>query len=204
MPFRGLVTAFQPFKAREENHSTRVLNQWTEACQHESNWAATSLPVSIARLPELCREQLEQQPQVWLALGECDGTGPARLERVARNGWDVGEDAISADGLALTGVHSPLGPAQRRAHWPAAGLERAMTERGHRVELCDDAGSHCCNGLLWWATEHIEMAALRPWVGFLHLPREAQPWQDHVRLLADCLAWLEAQRRGSEQPAVAL
>ena len=61
-------------------------------------------------------------------------------------------------------------------------------------ELSQDAGAHCCNGVLWLATRRAAMSgAPRPWMGFLHLPRQPEQRPQQAALVQAAVAWLGAQ-----------
>jgi pyrrolidone-carboxylate peptidase len=194
-PILGLVTAFRPFLGRAENQSEQVLRQAASLPNFPRAWSTEVWP---AVLPELAGRidavLVGPRPQVWLALGEAREEGLAELETLAHNAFELGEDAEAAAGGPTSGALEPHGPAFVRAHWPAAGLAASLTEAGFAVQLSQDAGRHCCNGLLWLASRAAELGrGPRPWIGFLHLPRQVEQRKEQAELLAHAAAWLAQQ-----------
>jgi pyrrolidone-carboxylate peptidase len=196
-PSFGLITAYLPFLGRAENQSEQVLRLARSLPAFPKNWASECWP---AVLPELAARVAgvltAPSPQVWLALGEAREEGVPELETIAHNEFGLGEDAEAAAGGPKQGVFEAHGPAFVRAHWPAAGLADSLAEAGFSVQLSQDAGRHCCNGLLWLATRAAELQpGPRPWIGFLHLPRQPEKRAEQAALLAHAATWL-AQQHG--------
>lgn len=191
----GLLTAYQPFLGRAENQSEQVLRLAASLPNFPQAWATEIWP---AVLPELAARVdaalAAPAPRIWLALGEAQEEGLPAIETIAHNAFALGEDAEAAASGPASGVFEAQGPAFVRAHWPAAGLAAALTEAGFSVRLSHDAGRHCCNGLLWFATRAAAaQPGPRPWVGFLHLPRQPENRSRQAELVACAAAWLAQQ-----------
>ena len=190
----ALLTAYEPFLGRPQNQSQEVVRL---AAAREDFPAACRVEFWPAILPQLearGEQALAAAPRFWLAVGEAGEDGVPLLETVARNHFDLGEDAAAADGGPASGVLEPGGPEQVQAHWPAAALAEHLRSQGHQVELSQDAGAHCCNGVLWLATRRAAMSgAPRPWMGFLHLPRQPEQRPQQAALVQAAVAWLGAQ-----------
>jgi pyrrolidone-carboxylate peptidase len=193
----GLITAYRPFLGRAENQSEQVLRRAASLPAFPKNWSTEVWPAVLPELAERVEGVLAAPaPQVWLALGEAREEGVPELETIAHNAFDLGEDAEAAAGGSASGVLEVHGPAFVRAHWPAAGLADSLAEAGFSVQLSQDAGRHCCNGLLWLATRAAELTpGPRPWIGFLHLPRQPEKRDEQANLVAHAAAWL-AQQHG--------
>jgi pyroglutamyl-peptidase len=186
----GLLTAYGPFQGREMNQSLRVL----EALEHESSfpesWKREVWPVRLPEVRQRVQETMAHPPAVWLALGESGQELPCRLETRGHNRFDLEHDEASADGGPASGNLLPQGPTALRAHWPFDALAMALQTQGHAVELSADAGSHCCNALLYLATLEAQKQTCRPWVGFLHLTRQPEDTEVQVQLVLDAVGWL--------------
>lgn len=189
----GLLTAYGTFMGREQNQSQMVLEYLREPalgldCDSQL-WPVVlptvdSLVASAVAIPML---------RYWLALGEGAVDGPPKLETRAYNRFDLRHDEPSAGGGLLEGQLDAAAPSSLRAHWPAEQLQAALGQQGHEVELSDDPGSHCCNALLYWATLHAQKMQPRPWIGFLHLPRQPERLDQHAQLVKTALRWLDQQ-----------
>ncbi|MCH2102224.1 MAG: hypothetical protein MK209_09920 [Planctomycetes bacterium] len=193
----GWLTAYEPFLGRSANQSQEVVRLAVADAYFPQSWGHSFWPAILPELLERTEEVLARRPRVWLAVGEAREEGVPQLEVVARNHWDLLGDAVAASGGSEKGVFEPGGPSEVRAHWPANQLARYLSEEGFSVELSDDAGSHCCNGVLWWASR---MAAVegnpRPWMGFLHLPRQVDRRTEQAALIVSAVRWLNSQFAG--------
>jgi len=191
---RAWLTAYEPFLGRPENQSQEVVRRVVADPRFPSGWGSEFWPAVLPELPQRTRAVLDRVPRVWLAVGEAREDGVPLLECLARNRWDLQGDQAAAAGGPEQGVFEPGGPAVVRAHWPAAQLAASLNEQGFSVELSDDAGSHCCNGVLWWATRMAAAhAGPRPWMGFLHLPRQVEQRAEQAELNLAATAWLDGQ-----------
>lgn len=191
---RGWLTAYEPFLGRPENQSQEVVRRVLADERLPAGWGGEFWPAVLPELADRTRATLDRRPRVWLAVGEAREEGVPQLETVARNRWDLQGDQAAAAGGPEHGTFELGGPDQIRAHWPAAALADFLTEQGFSIELSEDAGSHCCNGVLWWATR---MAAAgdgpRPWMGFLHLPRQVERRAEQAELIVAAVGWLDRQ-----------
>ena len=191
---RGWLTAYEPFLGRPENQSQEVVRRVLADERLPVGWGGDSGPAVRPELPGRTRAVMARRPRVWLAVGEAREEGAPQLETVARNRWDLQGDQAAAAGCPEQGVFEPGGPDQVRAHWPAAALACFLAERGFSIELSDDAGHHCCNGVLWWATRMSSAGDRpRPWMGFLHLPRQVERRAEQTELIVAAVGWLDRQ-----------
>jgi len=190
---RALLTAFGPFRGRVANQSQTVLEQCLRRLP--PNWRAELLPVDLRWVREIAAQRVADSGLgAWLALGEAGEDGEPRLELRARNRYDLRDDAESAAEQALEGEVIARGPREFEVSLACEELAKAMRARGHALALSEDAGSHCCNALLYSALHAASGRASAPIIGFLHLPRRAAEAPQQARLVLDALAWLAAQR----------
>lgn len=192
---RALITAFAPFQGRDQNQSQLVL----EHCLRRlaDPWRAQLLPVHLPQLrAQIAANARLADLHVWLALGECGAEGPARCETRARNRYDLGDDEVSAGGEARAGLLETAGPEQVECSSRSAALQAFLLERGHVLDLSQDAGQHACNALIYLGTR-AQAAGGPDGLGilFLHLPRRPEEVGAQSRMALDAMAWLGAARR---------
>ena len=188
---RGLITAYEPFRGRETNQSQLVLEGVLGNQALPSGWEGQTWPVNLPEVRRRVQEIMANPPRIWLALGEAGKSPQSRLETRAHNRFDLVHDCVAAGKESTAGLLDSHGPCALRSHWPAAQLTSALAAKNHRVRLSDDPGSHCCNALLYLANLEAQKKRLRPWIGFLHLPRLAAATGDQIRLIEEACLWLE-------------
>lgn len=193
-PVRALLTAFGPFGGRDQNQSQQVLEHCLRRLPEP--WRAQLLPVQLDPLRAMVRAQAQRADlRLWLALGEAGRDGPPVLELDARNRCDFRQDPASAGGAGLQGAVEEGGPERIALAAPVARLAAALRAGGHDLELSTDAGSHCCNALLYAAARAAAAAGPEaPWILFLHLPRRPEALPAQAGLVLDALAWLGTER----------
>lgn len=168
---RALLTAFGPFLGRDQNQSQAVM----ELCLRRlpEPWRAQLLPVQLPWVLLLAKQRAaDPRLRVWLAMGEAGEDGEPVLETRARNRYDLRGDPESAGDAPLTGELEPAGPAELPTPVPAAALAARLRQAGHGIGLSEEAGSHCCNALLYAATRAALAQPSPPRILFLHLPRQ--------------------------------
>lgn len=191
---RALLTAFGPFQGRPQNQSQQVLEHVLRRMPEP--WRAQLLPTHLGQLRQLVPGTARRADlRLWLALGESGLDGLPVLETVARNRYDFSNDPASADGEELQGEWEAGGPKLIRVSSPHEGLATALRARGHALGISEEAGSHCCNGLLYLASRSIAAEVPdAPWAFFLHLPRQPEQLSVQARMVHDAMTWLAAQR----------
>jgi pyrrolidone-carboxylate peptidase len=190
---RALITAFGPFQGREQNQSQLVL----EHCLRRLSdpWRAQLLPVHLPQLrAQIAANARIADLRIWLALGECSTVGPALLETRARNHYDFGADVLSAGGEAGSGALEAAGPEQVETSSVSSALFDFLVQRGHALQLSQDAGQHACNALIYLA-QRAQAAGGSSSLGlvFVHLPRRAEDLGAQVQLVLDAMSWLGGQ-----------
>ncbi len=192
----GLLTAYGTFMGRDQNQSMMVLDALRER-ELGLDCDLQLWPVVLPTVDSLVDSALAiPKLRYWLALGEGAKDGLPKLETRAYNRFDLRHDEPSAGGGPLEGKLETIAPSSVRAHWPAVQLQAALGEQSIDVELSDDPGSHCCNALLYWGTLRARLTAAgqpRPWIGFLHLPRQPERVGEHARMVETALRWLDRQ-----------
>jgi len=190
----GLLTAYGTFMGREQNQSQLVLESLRQRGMPGLKCDLQQWPVVLPTVQSLVQSALGVPGlRYWLALGEAGRDGVPRLETRAYNHFDLRHDVQSAGGGSLEGSLVSAGPPSLRAHWPAPQLADAMNGAGYPVELSQDPGSHCCNALLYWGTLAAQAKQPRPWVGFLHLPRQPYKVEEFAQMVEFALLWLDEQ-----------
>lgn len=161
---RCLVSAFEPFGGRVRNAASDCL----DGASLPPGWERVVFPVCLPKLDSLVDRVLERPPRIWLALGESTASSLPAFELAARPAWDLTADSAAAATGPLEGCHP--GPDLRSARLPSSWLQSELAALGHPLELSEDAGSHCCNALLWLVLSKTATWTRRPVAGFLHIP----------------------------------
>ena len=191
---RGLVTAYSPFLGRSLNQSQAVLEEIRRSAAAPVGWHTQTWPVILPTIRKLVSSVLsEPKLRWWLAIGEGQREGDARLEMRAHNHFDLRHNPNAAGDGPLEGNLDAAGPPSLAAHWPAEQLGDHLKRAGFSIELSVDAGSHCCNALLFLGTLQAQKLPFRPWVGFLHLPRQNSDIERQAEMVIEVIQWLNEQ-----------
>ena len=193
----GLITAFEPFAGRPENHSRLVLNLMSGG-----PWSTLVLPVEFERAPQMLADAVAHLQPAWVvSLGEADRE--IRIETCARNRDDSPKLADNAGAAPTRRVIVPGAPEVLpfRVDVPAWAAQLPESDRA-RFQISDDAGAFVCNHLAF----HAEAALRSPGVPYLciHVPKHDQsPVPDPAETSAT-IEWMMRGtmlhfRRGSAQ-----
>lgn len=168
-----LLSGFGPFPGVPSNPTEQLLGRVAGPAGRDSRLVTRALPTEFdgaaARLAEAIGAE---RPDAVVMLG-VSGTGPVRLERLARNdsrperpdaaGRCQGPGPIEADGGA--GYPSTL---------PLEAMHDALRAAGLPVGWSDDAGGYVCNDLFFRIRHFVEAGGLAIPCGFVHLPPAAE------------------------------
>jgi pyroglutamyl-peptidase len=194
VPFRVLLTGFEPFAGADDNPSARLAAAFSASQAIDGVELTTAvLPVSAARLPGRLHDLLEAiRPDGVLGLGEARGAPAIRVERIALNLLDFRTPDNDGRVLADTSV-VPGGPPAYFTTWPAADLLGAIRGVGVTCDQSLSAGAYLCNQMMYLTLHWAAQRSRPPRVGFLHLP--SLPTQN-TTIVTACLSMdLSIQQR---------
>lgn len=177
-PRRVLVTYFQPFGGRVVN-SSRDAAQGALAeakALPDVEVSVLEVPVAYQTCWDVVEAQLRRTPfDVVLAFGE--GKQVPTVETIGTNMYDMSM-ADNTGAFPLEDMIEPDGPPFVAATLSAAGIRSALAAAGIACEESRDAGSFCCNELLFQLAYN---SALVRQSGLIHIPpvNEANLTQRH-------------------------
>lgn len=168
-----LLTGYEPFGEFETNPSRRLANRLDGRTVGGATVVGRELPVAFDRLhPALEAAIDDHEPEIVCGLGLAAGRATCSLERVGinlrdttRSGVPDNDDREPVDEPALE-----TGPDAYFATLPVRAMKAAMRERGVPTTLSTDAGTHCCNDLLYTARHLAETGDRAFDAGFVHVP----------------------------------
>lgn len=180
---KGLLTAFEPFAGRKENHSRLILNSLSNG-----PWDTLVLPVEFERAPQILTDAVTRLRPAWVvSLGEADQE--IRIETCARNRDDspmLADNAgvAPARRVILTDSAEVLPFRVDVAAW-AMGL--ATADRS-RFQISKDAGAFVCNHLAFRAEAALRPMAI-PYL-FIHVPKHNQSPTPNPAHTAATVEWI--------------
>ncbi len=155
---RVLLTAFEPYDRWPENSSWLALAELTQWYDGGAEFTTRRYPVELTSMSEKLREDLQQDYDLALHLGQAPGTTLVKLESVGLN--------VRSDG-------SPLirdAPAAYRSPLPLDRCHRALTSAGIPSEVSHHAGTYLCNAALFLSQHYSELFGLKTRCLFVHIP----------------------------------
>jgi pyroglutamyl-peptidase len=166
-----LVTGYEPFGEFETNPARRLARRLDGSDISGSNVAGVELPVVFDRAaPRLEAAVDEHEPQLVCALGLAGGRPTLSLERVGINLRDTRGVPDNDDREVVDERVAADGPDAYFATLPCQEMKEAMCGAGVPTRLSTDAGTHCCNNLLYAARHLVETTDREFRVGFVHVP----------------------------------
>ncbi len=168
---RVLLTAFEPYDRWPENSSWLALIDLTSWYDGSAHLVTRRYPVDLTRMSELLQNDLHDNYDIAIHLGQSPGAPLIKLERVGLN--------VRSDG-------SPLivgAPAAYQSPLPVEACCQDLTDAGIPCEVSHHAGTYLCNANLFLSQHYAETMGLRTRGLFLHIPLSpAQAAKDAGRL----------------------
>jgi pyroglutamyl-peptidase len=162
---RVLITAFRPYGPWQMNASWLTLVELTRDLPDDPEITTRLYPVDIAAVREKLAEDLAEDFDVALHLGQAPGAAEIRLEAV---GLNVAEDAEETPGEFFPLV--PDGPVAYRSRLPLGVWARELREAGVPAMVSHHAGTYVCNAALYLALHAAQSNGLRTRAAFIHVP----------------------------------
>lgn len=162
---RILVTAYGPYDDWPQNASWLALQELTRALPADCPVTTRLYPVDFSIVKARLADDLREEYDVALHLGQAPGLASIALEaiglNVARQRGQRAEEAVPlmADGPTAYCSKLPLG------EWVAM-----LRAAGIPAEVSHHAGAYLCNGALYLSHYFAERTGSRMAATFLHLP----------------------------------
>ncbi|MDG4898399.1 hypothetical protein P9272_33240 [Mesorhizobium sp. WSM4976] len=165
---RLLVTGFEGYGGRVVNPSAELVRHLEGASTGGAKVVARTLPVSMARMPDMLRKLIDElRPDGIMLVGLWPGETMIRLERLAINFAEF--NVPDNDGSLRTEPVSTAGPAALLATWPVRRIEERLLNEGIPARLSEHAGTFLCNASLYTALSHASGSTASP-IGLMHVP----------------------------------
>ncbi|MDG5758659.1 pyroglutamyl-peptidase I [Natronococcus sp. A-GB1] len=190
-----LLTGYEPFGEFETNPARQLATRLGGAEIGGASVAGVDLPVVFDRASSRLEEAVgEHDPEIVCALGLAGGRPTLSLERVGINLRDTRGVADNEDREVVDERVAEEGPDAYFATLPCRKMKETMCEAGVPARLSTDAGTHCCNDLLYAARHLVETTDREFGAGFVHVPFSHE--QAAVRDEGEPSMSLEAMERG--------
>ncbi|TYL38217.1 pyroglutamyl-peptidase I [Natronococcus pandeyae] len=166
-----LVTGYEPFGEFETNPAIRLAERLDGAEIGGAGVVGTELPVVFDRAtPQLEAAVDEHDPDVVCALGLAGGRAALSLERTGINLRDTRGVPDNEEREVVDERVAENGPDAYFSTLPCRQMKTAMRDGGVPTRLSTDAGTHCCNNVLYAARHLVETTDADFRVGFVHVP----------------------------------
>lgn len=162
---RVLLTAFEPYAGWEENASWLALQQFARQMPRQPQITTRRYPVDFSLLRQRLEEDLADDFDVALHLGQAPGQEQLCLEAVALNIARPREDG--------QGEEFPLaedGALAYRCRLPLAAWAVDLCREGIPARVSYHAGTYICNAALYLGHYLAEKRGLRTRTALLHIP----------------------------------
>ena len=168
---RVLITAFEAYDRWPENSSWLALTDLTRWYDGAAELVTRRYPVDLSRMSEQLRNDLREDYDLAVHLGQSPGSPLLKIERVGLNVRSNGSPIIVG---APAAYQSPL---------PVDECCQYLIDAGIPCEVSHHAGTYLCNASLYLSHHYAETLGLRTRSLFLHLPLSpAQAAHDSGRL----------------------
>jgi len=162
---RVLVTAFEPYGDWQENASWLALVELTKSLPAAPRVTTRRYPVSFAEVRSMLADDLADDYEYALHLGQAPGSERVRLEAIAVN--------IGGASSQPPEQFQPLiddGPVAYRSELPLADWAVALRGEGIPAEVSYHAGTFLCNATMYLSHHLVRQQRLKTRVAFVHLP----------------------------------
>ena len=164
-----LITAFEPYDHWNENSSWLALLELTKHLPEVPKVVTRLYPVDFSRARAKLEQDLLQNYDFSLHVGQAPGSARIRLEAVGLN--------IGGSSAQYPDEFRPLdaeGPAAYASDLPLASWAAKLRFSGLPAAVSYHAGTYLCNALLYLALHFSQRRKLRTRSTFVHLPLAPQ------------------------------
>lgn len=174
---RALVTGFEGFDSRS-NPSGMIAKHLDGKVLGGFEIAGRELPEDFYRLPEILHDFIrEVKPRAIISAG-WDYISKVKVEVVALNVMNSKfGDKLVPDNAGNSPIGEKViktGPLALKATYPAEQIVKEVSEAGIPAYVSYQAGTHCCNTVMYAALYHSQQLRPKPFCGFMHIPPIAE------------------------------
>ena len=155
---RVLLTAFEPYDRWKENSSWLALIDLTRWYDGDLDFTTRRYPVDLSRMSEKLRDDMRDDFDLAIHLGQSPGSPLIKLETVGLN--------VRSDGTPLI----DSAPAAYRSPLKLTETSRVLREAGIPNEVSHHAGTFLCNAALFLSQHYCAEMNKHTRSLFLHLP----------------------------------
>lgn len=166
---RILLTAFEPYADWKENSSWLTMVDLLRELPTSMQLITRRYPVDFEALQERLKQDLNQNYDAVLHLGQAPGATAIKLEMVALNV----AGRVRQKGEALPSI-APDGPLAFHSEMPVARWIKLLRDQQIPAVASYHAGTFLCNAVMYLSHHWFQDAAHRPPIGFVHLPLATQ------------------------------
>lgn len=162
---RVLLTAFEPYDRWKANSSWLALVQLTQDLPKEPHITTRLYPVDFATLQARLAEDLAENFDYALHLGQAPGSSRIQLEAIGLN--------IGGSSSQSPDQYRPLvdnGPVAYRTALPLSDWAVKLRRAGIPAQVSFHAGTYLCNATLYLTHYLIERSSVKTQSAFIHLP----------------------------------
>ncbi len=162
---RVLLTAFEPYDRWKANASWLALVQLTHSMPTEPELVTRLYPVDFSVTKERLAEDLAQNFNYAIHIGQAPGSSRIQLEAIGLN--------IGGSYSQSPDQYRPLtqdGPVAYRTALPVDDWAVKLRRAGIPAQVSYHAGTYLCNATLYWSHYLAERMALSTQSAFIHVP----------------------------------
>jgi pyroglutamyl-peptidase len=170
---RVLLTAFEPYDHWQVNSSWLTLIEFTKEMPGDVAVTTRLYPVNYEAVSQRLEQDLQENHDVVLHLGQAPETSHIRLEAVGLN------LAAERPGSGEVRPLCPDGPLGYRSELPLADYAATLRRAGIPAHVSDHAGVYLCNAALYLSHHLARRMNLSTKTAFVHLPLDPSQVTDH-------------------------
>jgi pyroglutamyl-peptidase len=160
-----LVTAFEAYDEWQVNASWLALVELTKELPQSPRIVTRRYPVDFSQMRTLLEQDLAENHDFALHIGQAPGLGRIHLESVAIN---IGGHSHQPPDNYQALVED--GPAAYVSKLPLAKWASALREQGIPAQVSHHAGTFLCNATMYMSHYIAEQQQLKTQAAFLHIP----------------------------------
>jgi pyroglutamyl-peptidase len=160
-----LLTAFEPYDIWKENSSWLALMELTKNLPDVPKLVTRRYPVDFSAAQKKLAEDLKQNYDYALHVGQAPGSSSIRLEAI---GLNIGGTASQSPDQHRQ--LDPNGPTAYRSDLPLSHWATRLRFAGIPAGVSYHAGTYLCNALLYLSLHYAKINGYRTRSAFIHLP----------------------------------